>query len=284
MNFGVAMFPTDDAVDPATLARMVEERGFDSLFFPEHTHIPASRRTRWPGGDVLPDMYSRTLDPFVALTAAASATERIKVGTGICLVIERDPIVTAKEVASLDLLSNGRFLFGVGAGWNEEEMEHHGTKPGQRFGVMRERIEAMKAIWTEDEAQYHGRHVDFAPIWSWPKPVQVPYPPILVGGNGPKVLDRVLAYGDEWYPNRIGEDEAFILRLGELRKRAREAGRDPIPVTLVALPSSPETQRRFAEGGVHRFVWWVSPRSRDEVERELDAYAKTAEGVAAAIA
>jgi probable F420-dependent oxidoreductase len=283
MKFGVAMFPTDDAVDPAALATLVEERGFDSLFFPEHTHIPVSRRTPWPGGGELPAMYSRTLDPFVALTAAAIATKRLKVGTGICLVIERDPIVTAKEVASLDLVSGGRFLFGVGAGWNEEEMENHGTDPRRRFGILRERIEAMKAIWTQDEASYHGRYVDFDPLWSWPKPVQKPHPPVLIGGNGPKVLDRVVAFGDEWYPNRIGDDEAFLGRLGELRERAREAGRDPIPVTLAAMPSSPEMQQRFAEAGVHRFVWWLRPESRNEVERQLDAYAEAAEKVSAVI-
>jgi probable F420-dependent oxidoreductase len=281
MNFGVAMFPTDDAVDPATLAALVEERGFESLFFPEHTHIPASRRTPWPGGAELPAEYSHTLDPFVALTAAAMATKRLNVGTGICLVIERDPIVTAKEVASLDVVSGGRFLFGVGAGWNQEEMENHGTDPRRRFGLMRERIEAIKAIWAQDEASYHGRYVDFDPLWSWPKPVQKPHPPILVGGNGPTVLDRVIAFGDEWYPNRIGDDEAFLGRLAELRERACEAGRDPIPVTLAAVPSNPETQKRFAEAGVRRFVWWLRPESRDEVERQLEAYAETAEKVSA---
>jgi probable F420-dependent oxidoreductase len=281
MKVGVMMFPTDHSIEPVELGRIVEEHGFESLFFPEHTHIPASRRTPWPGGGELPAMYSRTLDPFVALTAAAIATKRLKVGTGICLVIERDPIVTAKEVASLDLVSGGRFLFGVGAGWNEEEMENHGTDPRRRFGILRERIEAMKAIWTQDEASYHGRYVDFDPLWSWPKPVQKPHPPVLIGGNGPKVLDRVVAFGDEWYPNRIGDDEEFLGRLGELRERARGAGRDPIPVTLAAMPSSPEMQQRFAEAGVHRFVWWLRPESRNEVERQLDAYAEAAEKVSA---
>src|SRR5215210_8306551 len=166
MKFGIAVFPTDSAADPVTIARLVEERGFESLFFPEHTHIPVSRRTPYPGGGELPPEYSHTLDPFVALTAAAMATERLLVATGICLVVERDPITTAKEVASLDQVSGGRFLFGVGAGWNEEEMENHGTDPRRRFGLMRERVEAMKAIWTEDEAEYHGRYVDFEPIWS----------------------------------------------------------------------------------------------------------------------
>jgi probable F420-dependent oxidoreductase len=203
MLYGVAMFPTDYAVDPRVLARMVEQRGFESLFFPEHTHIPASRETPYPPGGELPDMYSHTYDPFVALTAAAAATERLLVATGICLVVERDPIVTAKEVASLDRLSGGRLLFGVGAGWSREEMANHGTDPHRRFSLMRERLEAMKAIWTQDEASYHGEHVEFDRIWSWPKPVQKPHPPVLVGGNGPKVLDRVVAFGDEWMPNRV---------------------------------------------------------------------------------
>ena len=166
MKFGVAIFPTADVQDPAELASMAQERGFESLLFPEHTHIPASRESPYPGGGELPPEYSQTYDPFVACMAAAAATDELLIGTGICLVIERDPIVTAKEVASVDQLSGGRFLFGVGAGWNAEEMANHGTDPSKRFGIMRERIEAMKAIWTQDEASYHGRYVDFDPIWS----------------------------------------------------------------------------------------------------------------------
>ena len=185
MKFGVTMFPTDYAIGPAELAGAVEEHGFESLFFPEHTHIPTSRRTPWPGGAELPREYSRTLDPFVALSAAATATERLRIGTGICLVVERDPITLAQEVASLDFISGGRFLFGIGGGWNLEEMENHGTDPAQRWKLLRERVLAMKAIWAEDEAEFHGRFVNFDPIWSWPKPVQEPHPPILVGGSGP---------------------------------------------------------------------------------------------------
>ena len=156
MKFAVGYFPTDEGIDPATLARMVEERPFESLFFTDHTHIPASRETPYPAGTELPREYARIHDPFVALMAAGAVTERIKLGTGVCLVVERDPIVTAKEVASLDLLSGGRFLFGVGAGWNREEMRNHGTDPSRRFKLMRERVEAMKEIWTKDEAEYHG--------------------------------------------------------------------------------------------------------------------------------
>ena len=277
MKFGIAVFPTDDAADPGTIARLVEERGFESLFFPEHTHIPASRRTPYPGGGDLPDMYSRTHDPFVALTAAAMATERLLLATGVCLVIERDPIITAKEVASLDQISGGRFLFGVGAGWNEEEMENHGTDPRRRFGLMRERIEAMKAIWTDDEAEYHGEHVDFDPIWCRPKPAQKPHPPILVGGNGPKVLDRVLAYGDEWMPNRISDEAAFFARVEELRERARDAGRDPIPVTFSGPPPKADLVGRLAEAGIHRCVFYVRPAPADEIERHIDKRAALVE-------
>jgi probable F420-dependent oxidoreductase len=279
MKFGIAVFPTGEAADPATIARLVEERGFESLFFPEHTHIPANRRTPYPGGGELPSEYSRTLDPFVALTAAAVATERLLVATGICLVVERDPITTAKEVASLDHVSGGRFLFGIGAGWNEEEMENHGTNPRRRFGLMRERIEAMKAIWTADEAQYHGRHVDFDPIWSWPKPAQKPHPPILVGGNGTKVLDRVLAFGDEWMPNRISDEAQFFGRVAELQERASEAGRDPIPVTFSGPPPKPDLIERLAGAGIHRCVFYVRPAPRDEIERHIDKRAALVEEV-----
>jgi probable F420-dependent oxidoreductase len=265
--YGIAVFPTDYAADPGVIARLVEERGFESLFFPEHTHIPASRRTPYPAGGELPPEYSHTYDPFIALTAAAAATERLLLATGICLVIERDPIVTAKEVASIDRLSGGRFLFGVGAGWNLEEMENHGTDPSRRFRLMRERIEAMKAIWSDDEAAYHGELVDFEPIWSWPKPIQEPHPPILVGGNGDRVLDRVVAYGDEWMPNRVS---GLRERVAELQSLAAEAGRDPIPVTLNAARPDPERIEQGAEAGVHRCVFYIEPADAGETERQLD--------------
>ena len=272
MRYGIAMFATDYAVDPAALARLVEERGFDSLFLPEHTHIPAARETPYPAGGELPPEYSHTYDPFVALGAAAVATERLLLATGICLVIERDPIITAKEVASLDLLSGGRFLFGVGAGWNREEMGNHGTDPERRFSLLRERVEAMKAIWTEDEASYHGEHVDFERIWSWPKPVQKPYPPVLVGGNGEKVLERVVAFGDEWMPNRVG---GLRERIAELQRLAEEAGREPIPVTLSGAKPDPELIERGEEAGIHRCTFYVTPAEAGEVERQLDELAAT---------
>jgi probable F420-dependent oxidoreductase len=267
VKHGIAFFSADYAVDPATIARMVEERGFESLFLPEHTHIPASRATPYPAGGDLPKEYWHTYDPFVALTAAAAATEKLLVATGICLVIERDPITTAKEVASIDVLSGGRFLFGVGAGWNREEMENHGTDPKRRFSLMRERVEAMKAIWTEDEAAYHGEQVDFDPIWSFPKPQQKPHPPVLVGGNGEKVLERVVAFGDEWMPNR---QPGIRGRVAELERMAEEAGRDPIPVTLSAANPDPEKIEAAEGAGIHRCVYYVTPAERDQVERELD--------------
>jgi probable F420-dependent oxidoreductase len=267
MEFGIAMFVTDETVAPNELGPLVEQRGFDSLWVPEHTHIPVSRRTPYPSGGELPRQYLRTLDPFVGLTAAAAATSTLLVGTGILLVIERDPIVTAKEVATLDLLSGGRFLFGVGAGWNVEEMENHGSDASTRFRLMRERVEAMKAIWTEDEAAYHGRLVDFDPIWSWPKPLQRPHPPVVLGGNGPRVIERVLAYGDGWAPN--AERSPIVERIEELRQRASELGRE--------LPVSPFTRSRdqamleaLVEAGVARIVFWVGPGPRDEIEPELD--------------
>lgn len=277
------MFCADYGAHPAEVAEMAEQRGFESLLFPEHTHIPSSRETPYPAGGELPDEYSHTLDPFVACTAAAAATERLLVGTGICLVVERDPIVTAKEVASVDHVSEGRFLFGIGAGWNVEEMANHGTDASKRFGLMRERVEAMKAIWTSDEASYHGKHVDFEAIWSWPKPVQRPHPPILLGGNGRTVGDRVLAYADEWFPNRIGDDDKNVARIEKLIRRGRdEAGRD-IGVTLQLAPTEPEGLEHYAEAGVHRCVWYLPPRDRDSVERAMDRYARAKEAFAAAV-
>lgn len=270
MRFGIAVFPTDYAADPATIARLVEERGFESLFFPEHTHIPVSRRTPYPAGGELPAQYSHTHDPFVALTAAAVATQRLLLATGICLVIQRDPIITAKEVASLDCLSGGRFLFGVGAGWNIEEMQNHGTDPQRRFTLMRERVEAMKSIWTQDKAAYHDTMVDFDAIWSWPKPAQKPHPPVLVGGNGERVLDRVVAFGDEWMPNRVS---GLTERVQQLNRMAEEAGRGPIPVTLSGAKRDRELIERAEGSGIHRCTFYITPADAGEMERELDELA-----------
>ncbi|HET8820598.1 MAG TPA: LLM class F420-dependent oxidoreductase [Thermoleophilaceae bacterium] len=270
MELGLANFLTDYGMAPAELGRQAEQRGFESLFLPEHTHIPVSRETPYPGGGELPSEYSHTLDPFVALGAVAAVTERLKIGTGVCLVIERDPIVTAKEVATLDHLSGGRFLFGVGAGWNIEEMRNHGTDPSTRFRRMRESVGAMKAIWTEDEAEYHGKLIDFDPIWIWPKPVQKPHPPVLVGGLGDKVYDRVVAYGDEWIPNRVQSPEALGERIRELQRRAEAAGRGPIPVTVFGAKPEVRLLERLRAAGVTRSLFYLLPGQSDAVERQLD--------------
>ena len=274
MKFGITMFPTDYAIDAPTLARAVEERGFDSLFFPEHTHIPTSRRTPWPGGADLPREYSHTLDPFVAIGAAAAVTDKLLLGTGICLVIQRDPITLAKEVASVDFLSGGRFLFGIGGGWNEEEMEDHGTDPRRRWKVLRERIEAMKKIWTEDEAEYHGEFVDFPPTWSWPKPIHKPHPPILVGGDGKYTLKRVIDYGDEWMPIPMrGGADRLQARIKELNDMAAEAGRGPIPVSCFGVPPRAEAIEAFDKIGVQRVVFFLPPVVEADALLLLDRYA-----------
>jgi probable F420-dependent oxidoreductase len=262
MDFGVGYFPTHDALSPGTVAALVEEHGHESLFFAEHTHIPASRETPWPGGAELPRKYSHTYDLFVALTAAAGATSRLRIGSGICLVIERDPITTAKEVASVDHLSGGRLEFGIGAGWNREEMRNHGIEPRTRMRLMAERVEAMKAIWTEDEASYHGEFVDFERIWSWPKPAQRPHPPVLVGGNGPTVLERALAFGDAWFP---GYAPDVVPRAGELRARAER----PIDLMVIGVPADASALEPLLTAGFRRAVHWIPSAGRERVEQAL---------------
>ena len=247
MKFGVAIFPTDYAISMTELAPAAEQLGFESLWVAEHSHIPTSRETPWPGGVELPKHYWHTMDPFVALTAAALASKTIRVATGICLLIERDPIHTAKEGASLDHISDGRFLFGIGGGWNREEMTDHGTDFSTRWKLLRERTEAIKTIWANDVAEYHGDLVDFGPMWSWPKPVQRPHPPIILGGSGPKILERVVRYGDGWMPNR-GE---VVERIPELQRMATEAGREPIPVTYYPRATAEEIER-LAKVGIDR--------------------------------
>jgi probable F420-dependent oxidoreductase len=270
VEFGISFFATDETFEPAEMGTMVEERGFESLFVAEHTHIPASRETPYPAGTELPPEYWHTYDPFVALTAIAAATETLRIGTAICLVVQRDPIITAKQVASVDRISGGRMIFGVGAGWNLEEMRNHGTDPERRFGILRERVEAMKTIWTEEEASYHGRYVDFERIWCWPKPLQEPGPPILVGGNGRTVYDRVIAYGDGWLPNRIGDDEKIIARVEKLQRLGEEGGRGRLPVSLQLAPRDPALLERYEQAGVERAIYMLPAADRGEVEAKLD--------------
>jgi len=276
MKFGVQMFPTDYAIPATELARACEDLGFESLFFPEHTPIPTRPRTPWPGGAPLPMEYSHTLDPFVACAAAAAVTKNLNVGTGVCLVMERDPITLAKEVASVDFLSGGRFLFGIGGGWNEEEMENHGTKPTLRWKILRERILAMKEIWTKDEAEYHGQFVNFDPIWSWPKPARKPHPPILVGGAGPRTLDRVIEYGDGWMP--IGGRTGAVLgqKIDELQAMAKAAGKPPVPVSVFGVPASQEAIENYAGMGVERCLFGLRPEPADKVLPALKRYAEAA--------
>ena len=269
MKFGVAIFPTDYAISMTELAPAAEQLGFESLWVAEHSHIPTSRQSPWPAGGELPKHYWHTMDPFLALTAAALASKKIRVATGICLLIERDPIHTAREAASLDLISNGRFIFGIGAGWNREEMADHGTEFSTRWKLLRERTEAIKAIWTEDAAEYHGEMVDFGPMWSWPKPVQKPHPPVILGGSGPKILERVVRYADGWMPNR-GD---VIERIPELQRMAGAAGRAPIPVSYYPK-ATVEDIERVGEAGVERCIWYVPPDGRDAALRKLEDLGK----------
>jgi probable F420-dependent oxidoreductase len=257
---------------PAEVAQAAQERGFESLFFCEHTHIPVSRRTPYPPGGQLPKMYSHSYDLFVALTAAATATTELTVGSGVCLVVQRDPIITAKEVASLDRLSGGRFLFGVGAGWNREEMAHHGTDPRTRMRLLGERVRAMRTIWTRDEAEFHGEFVDFEPIWSWPKPVRQPGPPVLVGGMGAGVEDRILAWGDGWLAQAVTSDNVadFARRTAALRRRAEAAGRPPVPVTLFNAVADVDAVREYARAGIDRCLFLLPDAPAGVVTAELD--------------
>lgn len=265
MRFGIALFPTDQAITITELATAVEERGYDSLWVAEHTHIPVDH-TPHPSGGPLDVWYKRTLDPFVALTAAATVTTRLLVGTGICLVVQHDPIDVAKQTASLDHLSGGRLLFGIGGGWNRTEMADHGTAYETRWSLMRERVEAIRRIWTEEEAEYHGRFVDFGPMWAWPKPVQRPHPPVLIGGNGPRTLQRVIRYGDGWMPNGRG----YLERVPELQRLAEEAGRGPIPISGYPSDTEPATIESHRAAGVERCIFYVPATGRDDALRKLD--------------
>jgi len=279
LEIGITIFPTGYSISPAELAVAAEERGFESMWFAEHSHIPVSRKSPWPGGAELPKMYYDTLDPFVALASAASVTSKIKLATGICLVVQRDPIHTAKEVASLDQLSKGRFLFGVGAGWNAEEMEDHGTDFSRRFKLMRERIEAMQALWTQDEAEYHGEFVNFDPTFAWPKPVQKPFPPIHVGGAFPGAGKRAIRYGNGWMPIH-GRDDITTF-LPEFRKMAEEAGRDPasLEVSIFGCAATPAVLEKYRDAGVTRCIFGLPPADRETVIPLLDRYCEMNEQI-----
>ena len=265
MKFGVMSMMTDEGIRPAELGTAVEDRGFDSLFVAEHSHIPVSRETPYPGGGDLPREYYRLLDPFVALTAAATVTTSLLVGTGLTLVSQRDPIQTAKQSATLDVVSNGRLIFGCGIGWLREETRNHGTDPRIRGKVADERMRAIHALWTDDEAEFHGDHVDFDPVFSWPKPVQRPHPPIYVGGASPATHRRIVEYGDGWLANPA-PPAVMATQVEELRADAGEE----VPVTVQAVPPDPDLIAVYAELGVERVVLHVPTTSRDETLSMLD--------------
>ena len=274
MRIGTFYFPTDYGIDAGELAAALEARGFESLFFCEHTHIPVSRRTPFPSGGELPKRYKHTHDPFVALSFAAAATRKLLLGTGVCLVTERDPIVTAKSVASLDQLSGGRFMFGIGAGWNVEEMENHGTTYATRFALMRERVLAMKAMWTQEEAAFRGKMVNFDPIWCYPKPFQRPHPPILLGGETDHTLRRVVEFCDGWLP-RFRPDFDAKHQVARLRHVAESAARDfaTLSTTVFRPPADAAVLAGLREAGIQRALLEVPDLGRDEILRALDGYA-----------
>jgi probable F420-dependent oxidoreductase len=282
MHVGAAMFFTDYSMAPAALARALEERGFESVWAPEHSHIPLSRKSSFPSGGELPKQYHDVMDPFVTLTAAAAATKTLKIGTGVCLVIQRDTLQTAKLVASLDQVSGGRFLFGIGGGWNQDEMEDHGTVYATRFKKMREQVEAMREIWTKPKPEYHGDVVDFPPMMAWPKPVQNPLP-IIVGGMFPHAARRALRYGDGWIPHsRRPQYEDVTDFLPHFRQMAAEIGRDPsnVPITVWGIGEDIDRLRRYRDQGVARVVVSLPAEPAEKTLPTLDRWAELIRRVA----
>tara|TARA_B100001105_G_scaffold165203_1_gene132912 strand:+ start:290 stop:1126 length:837 start_codon:yes stop_codon:yes gene_type:complete len=274
-DIGIFYFATEYGHNVVDVARDAEQRGFESLWLPEHTHIPVSRKTPYAGGAELPKEYAHTLDPFVALAAVATATKHIRLATGISLLIERDTITMAKTLATLDLLSNGRAILGVGGGWNREEAEHHGVEWSQRFQKLEEQITAIKIIWANDEASFHGEHVRFDPIWSWPKPIQRPRPPILLGGETDHTLRRVIKYCDGWLP-RARDPEIIVRGIARLNELAEEAGRDAESISVNVFAPRPDAELidRFKSMGVARIVLWLPPEDSDAVSQRLDGYTR----------
>jgi probable F420-dependent oxidoreductase len=277
MRVGAFYFPADYGINIAELAKALEDRGFDSLFVPEHTHIPASRKSPFPGGGELPKRYSHTHDPFVALAFAAAATKKLKLGTGILLVPQHEPIVTAKAIASLDQLSGGRFIFGIGGGWNVEEMENHGAKYQTRFKQMREHVLAMKELWTKEEASFDGEFVKFDRVWSWPKPAQQPHPPIILGGETDHTLRRVIEYCDGWFPRPRGGFDV-VKGVAHLRQMAEKAGRDPSTITTIVFGSANDAKvlESYDKAGIQSALLAIPDESRDEILRYLDKIAPLA--------
>lgn len=277
MKFGASMFFTDYSMAPGELARALEERGFESVWAPEHSHIPLSRKTPFIMGGDLPKKYYDVMDPFVSLTAAAMATTTLNVGTGVCLITQRDPIQTAKLVASIDQVSGGRFLFGIGNGWNQDEMEDHGQVFATRHKLARERIEAMKAIWTQNKAEYHGELVKFDPMMAWPKPVRKPHPPILVGGAFPYSARRAIRYGDGWMPQVTQAAKTELADLvPRFRQMATEAGRDPasLPISVWGRRPDFDLARRYQDLGVDRMVTSLDSGTSEEILPVLDSWAE----------
>ena len=273
MRVGVFYFPTDYGIDLSELGRALEDRGFASLYVPEHTHIPVSRKTPFPGGGELPKRYAHTHDPFVGLAFAAAVTKKLIVGTGICLVPQHEPIVTAKAIASLDQLSGGRFVFGIGGGWNVDEMENHGATYDTRFKMMREYVLAMKALWTQDEASYHGEFVKFDPVWSWPKPTQKPHPPILLGGETDYTLRRVVDYCDGWFPRPRGFDP--VQGVDRLRRMADSRKRDfsTLTINVFGAPNDAKVLESYRKAGIQDALLAIPDLGRDEILRHLDTIA-----------
>ncbi|EIE99650.1 LLM class F420-dependent oxidoreductase [Saccharomonospora glauca] len=272
MKFGIATFVTDEGIRPTTLAKALEERGFDSLFLAEHSHIPVSRQTPFSGGE-LPRKYYRTLDPFVALSAAAAVTDTLLLGTGVALLIQRDVIHTAKEAASLDLISGGRFVLGVGVGWNREEMRNHGTDPRTRGALLNEQLQALKAIWTAERAEFHGQYIDFDPIYAWPKPVSDPHPPIYIGGESPAALARLADHGDGWMPRGNVDPEEVRRGLAWLAER----GRPDVPVSVFAAGRDSSQVEAWAELGVERVTFDLPTLPESETLSLLDELAALAQ-------